>query len=594
MSRGTGHADPAQLLQRAEGWAAVMAERGVMPEAAARVQELLHQSRTERLDTPDDPLLVAMLCGPTAVGKSSLINALAGAEISRPGLGAATSAAVLYVHERDDPARLFEYSQALGRLARAEASLVRHARDALLHKVLVDTPDLDSAMRQHRETTQALVHGADLVLFVTSPEKYKTMQMARWVAEQRPQRAISFVLNKWDRDALGLQHERRDLIEHDFRAVLAEIGFADPLIFKVSAVTPEEKPSRIENELPALAAWLEAGLGRSTAAAIQQRRQRAGWGRLAAALAASLPDPAAARVYGTAAGERLAEGARHSAQLVRSEAAIMTGPALDAGIRPTTPGLLGAWTRLADRLATAGAGVRAMITWGGAARFGGAAGPVLPFGGTAAAALNDAVRDLAEQAAAARIPLGPTDAVWVSESRRLHDELARLSTTFEAEFTIDARRPSFRRLAGTAALYLVETLILLVLLLALWRLAAGFATGDYASGALLLNTMALVVVLLLLGRFVAGLFFPPLQERFRAAAARRAESAIEAAWRRVSVALIEQLDAIEQLAQQGRDLLADIDRLLKALSPAEPVASAVDRLFGDAPPLPRQGQPVLE
>jgi hypothetical protein len=48
-----------------------------------------------------------------------------------------------------------------------------------LHKVLVDTPDLDSAVRRHRELTAALVHAADIVLFVTTPEKYKTMQAAQ-------------------------------------------------------------------------------------------------------------------------------------------------------------------------------------------------------------------------------------------------------------------------------------------------------------------------------------------------------------------------------------------------------------------------------
>ena len=64
--------------------------------AAARLSETLAESFGERLDRDDDPLLVVMLCGPTAVGKSSLINALAGADIARPGLGATTRVAMLY------------------------------------------------------------------------------------------------------------------------------------------------------------------------------------------------------------------------------------------------------------------------------------------------------------------------------------------------------------------------------------------------------------------------------------------------------------------------------------------------------------------
>ena len=167
--------DPSQILVKAARWAEELRERGQIEEAAAtQLNEVLAASRGERLDRPDDPLLIVMLCGPTAVGKSSLINALAGADISPPGLGATTRAAVLYVHEQDDPARLFEYSLLLGSRDQQETELVRHRRAELLHKVLVDTPDIDSVRLQHKDLTTRLVHAADLVLFVTSPENIKS------------------------------------------------------------------------------------------------------------------------------------------------------------------------------------------------------------------------------------------------------------------------------------------------------------------------------------------------------------------------------------------------------------------------------------
>ncbi|HJU20480.1 MAG TPA: GTPase, partial [Stellaceae bacterium] len=336
-------ADPALLLEQAARWVDALRERGLVAEtAAARVEEMLLQSRGERLDTPDDPLLVAMLCGPTAVGKSSLINALAGAEISRPGLGANTSAAVLYVHERDDPARLFEYSEALGRIGCDPASLVRHNRDALLHKILVDTPDIDSVVQRHREMTGILVHCADLVLFVTSPEKYKDMHSARWVAEHRRQRAIAFVLNKWDRASFGLHYDNRHVVEQDFRSLLFAEGFPDPLVFTVSALAAGDK----DGGLPALRRWLAEGLGRSAAAAIQERRRRAAWGRLGAAILPAIPPPLSDHPVAREAEDRLAETRAQAHRIARSEALALAPGGLDRSVRPTPPGLLGSWIRV--------------------------------------------------------------------------------------------------------------------------------------------------------------------------------------------------------------------------------------------------------
>src|SRR5215471_8416600 len=144
----TQPAEPADQLEHLERWVTELRARGLGDEANLdRLQAMLAQAYGERLGAPADPLLVVMLCGPTAVGKSSLINAIAGAEISRPGLGAATSAAVLYVHERDDSTRLFEYGEAVGQLARQPHIVIRHRRDGLFHKVLVDTPDIDSVSR---------------------------------------------------------------------------------------------------------------------------------------------------------------------------------------------------------------------------------------------------------------------------------------------------------------------------------------------------------------------------------------------------------------------------------------------------------------
>src|ERR1700757_5309288 len=155
--------DATALLCRISVWIDRLESRGLASGSdVLSVRELLRESRAERLHASGDPLLVILLCGATAVGKSSLINALAGAEISAPGLGAMTSAAVVYLHEDADGARLFEYSRLPGELGRdsTSSSVVRHRQRTLRQKVLVDTPDIDSALRNHARITGEIGHWA--------------------------------------------------------------------------------------------------------------------------------------------------------------------------------------------------------------------------------------------------------------------------------------------------------------------------------------------------------------------------------------------------------------------------------------------------
>src|SRR5437762_4654676 len=102
----------------------------------------------ETLDV-EKPLLTIMLMGGTGVGKSTLLNALAGSPIAQSSFTRPTTRdPVVYFHqsvrtERLDPAL---------RLCR----LVHHDRPGLVQKVLVDTPDLDSNDLANREKPLAL------------------------------------------------------------------------------------------------------------------------------------------------------------------------------------------------------------------------------------------------------------------------------------------------------------------------------------------------------------------------------------------------------------------------------------------------------
>jgi energy-coupling factor transporter ATP-binding protein EcfA2 len=585
-------ADPSAILARISLWAAELRERGQVDDAAAtRLNETLAESLGERLDRQDDPLLVVMLCGPTAVGKSSLINALAGGDISRPGLGATTCAAVLYVHEEDDPARLFEYSHLLASSEQPDTALVRHRRDELLHKVLVDTPDIDSFMSRHKELTARLVHAADLVLFVTSPEKYKVMGSGRWILEQRQRRAMAFLLNKWDREALGLQRDRRGEVEEDFRNVLTGEGFPDALVFKVSALTTSlEGPGtdHIENELPALRAWLETGISQSMTITIRQRRLRAAWGRLSAAIEPAVPRPLSGHPLLMGIIEGLASGGKAAERSVSTEASVLDPVGFEDGGCPVTPGLLGMWTRARHSISLTTASLRSgisMLNLAGYARNAGGPSQHQPmsgdaFGGRSVAAFSETAQRLVGEASAARLALDPVGAAWTAEAQQLERRLTRLPLDVIAELMAETNRPTVRRLAGIASVYAVEGLIVLVLLIAVGRVGIDFVAGSYAPKGLFASVLELNLILVVIGNIVATMFFPPLRQRARRNIANRARSLVTDAVERAQSALREHVEAVDGLAREGRELLLMIDHIVLALTAERGGEANVDRLFG--------------
>ena len=163
--------------------------------------------------------LVVGLFGGTGVGKSSLLNRLADAEIARTGVVRPTSMEItVYLHES------IEISALPAHFPRENISENRHLRQQFASVMWIDMPDFDSDETQNREQVLQWLPHIDLLIYVVSPERYKDQQGWHLLQQFGFRHAWLFVMNHWDR-AQDLQHS-------DFNKLLVKTGFDSPRIFR--------------------------------------------------------------------------------------------------------------------------------------------------------------------------------------------------------------------------------------------------------------------------------------------------------------------------------------------------------------------------
>ena len=205
MARAIGWSDGA----RAAGWQSDV--------EAARFRTLEQATPDELFAQPLSRPLVVAFFGGTGVGKSSLLNRLAGAPIALTGVERPTSHEITMFHH--EAVRLAELPSTL---PVARVRIQHHTNDALRRLLWIDTPDFDSTDRANRELALACLPHVDVVIYVVSPERYRDDVGWEILRQRALKHGWIFVLNRCDE---GNPEQARD-----FHQNLCRAGFSQPLV----------------------------------------------------------------------------------------------------------------------------------------------------------------------------------------------------------------------------------------------------------------------------------------------------------------------------------------------------------------------------
>jgi hypothetical protein len=216
---------------------------------AGPARDTLAAART-RLGFPGTAFVCA-LAGGTGAGKSSLLNALATQEVSRPGATRPVTAEPVAWVPADAAAELGPLLRWVG-----VDRVVSHHDPRFTDLCLLDLPDYDSVEARHRATVDQVLPRVDAVCWVLDPEKYNDRVLHEDYLQplaHHADRAV-FVVNR--RDVIGDDRQVAALTA-DLRRRLEADGISGRPVFVVSADPPDGQG---HGELEELRAWLSERL----------------------------------------------------------------------------------------------------------------------------------------------------------------------------------------------------------------------------------------------------------------------------------------------------------------------------------------------
>lgn len=239
------------LPARLEALAAAveLAEDRLDQEAVAFAGHVVTKAE-DRLRHGTTHTLVALL-GATGSGKSSVTNVVVGADVATAGVRRPTTSSTLAcIWGGEDAGALLDWLEVVNRhqVAGGQASGEQNSAGpetavGLDGLILLDVPDHDSVAEAHREEMERIAEHADMLVWVTDPEKYADKAMHDYLARLRGHGAVmALVLNKIDL----LSPEDAAVCRADLARLLEGPGLGDAPIVALSARDGDGRPELIE------------------------------------------------------------------------------------------------------------------------------------------------------------------------------------------------------------------------------------------------------------------------------------------------------------------------------------------------------------
>jgi hypothetical protein len=225
-----------RLLTTAKNWAEkACAEGWLTPGDVHSLNEVDTRTPAALFDAGAHRPLVAAFFGGTGVGKSTLLNRLAGQAIARTGVERPTSREVsLYLH---DSVKI----QHLPKNFPIDRVRTAYHHDDRRRQILwIDMPDIDSTEQSNRELVLDWLPHIDVLIYVVSPERYRDDKGWRLLQAHGGEHAWLFVMNQWDRG-----HPAQT---EDFAKLLTKAGFRNPILLRTDSrdIEVERKPDDFE------------------------------------------------------------------------------------------------------------------------------------------------------------------------------------------------------------------------------------------------------------------------------------------------------------------------------------------------------------